>query len=65
MLEYTQKLQADGSLPCRIRDSERFGLRYENCDFGNLVVKVRGKDSQQRLVPLSSAPFPEVLLRQE
>ena len=36
------------------RLSEVLGLRYENCDFDNLMVKVRGKGGSHRLVPLST-----------
>lgn len=36
------------------RISEVLGLQFENCDFENLVVKVRGKGNKHRLVPLSS-----------
>lgn len=35
------------------RISEVLGLVFENCDFDNLVVKVRGKGNKHRLVPLS------------
>jgi len=35
------------------RISEVLGLIFEHCDFDNLVVKVRGKGSKHRLVPLS------------
>jgi integrase/recombinase XerD len=37
-----------------LRISEALGLIYENCDFENLVVKVRGKGGKHRLVPLST-----------
>jgi site-specific recombinase XerD len=35
------------------RISEILELPFENCDFSNLVVKVRGKGNKHRLVPLS------------
>lgn len=36
------------------RITEVLGLSFENCDFENLVVKVRGKGNKHRLVPLST-----------
>jgi len=39
-------------LDCGLRISEVLGLMYENCDFENLVVKVRGKGGKHRLVPI-------------
>ena len=41
-------------LDCGLRISEVLALPTENCDFGNLVVKVRGKGGKHRLVPISS-----------
>jgi site-specific recombinase XerD len=35
------------------RMSEVLGLKPENCDLDNLVVKVKGKGNKHRLVPLS------------
>jgi integrase/recombinase XerD len=35
------------------RISELLGLPFEDCDFENLIVKVRGKGGKHRLVPLS------------
>lgn len=35
------------------RISEVLGLAFENCDFDNLVVQVKGKGNKHRLVPLS------------
>jgi site-specific recombinase XerD len=35
------------------RISEILDLPFENCDFDNLVIKVRGKGNKHRLVPLS------------
>jgi site-specific recombinase XerD len=40
-------------LDCGLRISEVLGLQYDNCDFDNLAVKVRGKGGKHRLVPLS------------
>lgn len=41
-------------LDCGLRISEALSLPYENCDFDNLVVKVRGKGGKHRLVPFST-----------
>ena len=36
-----------------LRISEVLGLPYDQCDFANLVVKVKGKGGKHRLVPIS------------
>src|SRR5581483_9542178 len=41
-------------LDCGLRISELLGLRYEQCDFDNLVIRVKGKGNKHRQVPLSS-----------
>jgi site-specific recombinase XerD len=40
-------------LDCGLRISEVLGLGYEQCDFENLVLRVKGKGNKHRLVPIS------------
>jgi site-specific recombinase XerD len=46
-----------------LRISELLGLEYENCDFDNLVLKVKGKGGKHRLVTRLAPPHLELELR--